>query len=126
MVQDIRRVTLNTDELVQALNAYRTVAGNFLPAGAIDGFDVIDASSINVTLIPKGSTDKKQVVVTDSLLVPVMIRFCIENNIMLPKQGQKSALVAQGGISLCITLDVETYMLGDMDVLGVANHIVDA
>lgn len=107
MVQEVRRVIFSTDELYSAIEGYRRMTPNFLPLGKIIGCSV-EENAIRVTLRPPGKT--KQPVTTHIIkgaeAVKPLLRFCLENNIMMPKEGQKSLYVKDGAASLYIVLNV--------------------
>jgi hypothetical protein len=102
MVEEVRRIILTKDELLIALDAYRRVKSDFLPAGRMlqckqagDGVFVV---SVELTY---GSTKQmlefsfKQ----NDLLDPV-VKFCMANNIVLPLDSKK-----------CMTVEGEKFVL---------------
>jgi len=114
MVQELRRITLNKAELISSLESHRRMTPNFLPDGEIIDFDIIDHTSIMITVETDPSM-REASVVPDDKIVQALIRFCLENNIVLPREGHKSVLVAKDDVSLCIALDIDTQVTGISD-----------
>lgn len=109
MVQEFRRITLNADELLCAVSSYSRMTPQFLPEGKIVScMPNVDGSLALVMEIPFGAVAKR----TDFTLKGIdvlrpLIRFCIENNILLPRNGRKSISVENGMLSMCIALDLD-------------------
>ncbi|MER2520757.1 MAG: hypothetical protein ABTQ34_08740 [Bdellovibrionales bacterium] len=108
MVQEFRKITLSPDELVCAVRSYSRMTPQFLPDGKI--FSCMpnsDGSLALVMEIPFGAVLKRTDFTLKGLdVLRPLIRFCIENNILLPRSGQKSISVENGMLSMCITLDL--------------------
>ena len=110
MVQELRRIILTKQELFSALECHRRMTPQFLPEGKIVDFETINETSMMITVETDPSVQEASVFFPDDKLIQALIRFCLENNIMLPLQGRKSVLVAQDNVSLCIDLDLDTYI----------------
>lgn len=108
MVQELRRITLNKAELISSLESHRRMTPNFLPDGKIVDFDIIDSTSIMITVETNPEEQEASIIFPDDKIVQALIRFCLENNIALPREGHKSVLVAKDNVSLCIALDLDT------------------
>ncbi len=107
MVQDMRRIILSEEELVSAIESYRRMTPSFLPEGTVKTCAPSDAH-VSVTLqVPAGnSTNDVELKLSCADLLKPLIRFCLENNIILPRDGKKVALISQGQVILGITLDL--------------------
>ena len=107
MVQEVRRVIFSPDELYAAIEGFRRMTPNFLPQGQIIGCSV-EENAIRVTLRPPGKTKLPSTVhlIKGAEAVKPLLRFCLENNIMMPKDGQKSLYVKDGAASLYIVFKV--------------------
>jgi len=111
MVQELRQIILSKDELLLAIDAHRRIKPGLLPDGKIIDFEVAGQTSIRVTIAGEDETQTTSVVFSDAKLLDALIRFCLENNIMLPRLGRKSVSVLADNVSLCIMLDVDTYLM---------------
>jgi len=109
MVQELRWIMLSKHEVVTALEAHNRMTPNFMPPGTITAWEDIDQTSIKVTMTTVSGL-KTLFLGTDKLLQP-LIRFCIENNIMLPLDGHKSVMVGNSNISLCIALEINAVFI---------------
>ena len=113
MVQELRQIILSNDELISALDAHGRMISGFMPKGSIKGFAAAGDGGLVVTLSnPEGKVS--QIIVDEERLLQALIRFCIENNIMLPREGKKSAVISDKSVSLSIKLDIETYIMNGL------------
>jgi hypothetical protein len=123
MASEVRQITLTTEELTAAIDGYRRMTPGFLPAGKI--VDCKPAGDAGLTLTvetPVGTlTQATEVVIRGLDLLKPMIRFCIENNIVLPRAGRKSVRCADGALSLCVTLDLSIDLSGELDPMRVTH-----
>lgn len=108
MVQEYRRITLNQEELTCAVGSYSRMTPQFLPEGKIVSCIPNPDGSLSLVMdIPFGAVTKRTDFTLKGLdVLRPLIRFCIENNIMLPRNGQKSIVVENGMLSMCILLDL--------------------
>ncbi|MFY9288389.1 MAG: hypothetical protein WAO98_07785 [Alphaproteobacteria bacterium] len=110
MVQEFRRIMLDENELVGAMDGFRRLTPGFLPDGKIIKCVPTTESieSVKVTLEVTNETGVTQIehTVKDVDVGKCLVRFCLENNIMLPKDGRKGVAVVGGYVSLCIALDL--------------------
>lgn len=105
MVQEVRRIMFTQDELVAAFECYRRVTPNFLPPGSLVSCVVAENSICAIVKsTPQGPTIDYTFKGMEA--VKPLIRFCIENNIMMPRDGQKSLYVKDGAASLYIVYNV--------------------
>jgi hypothetical protein len=109
MVQEMRRIVLNHEELKIALDSHRRMTADFLPEGLITSCNAVDGQNIKIAVqIPVGGSSRsvELTLVGDDLLEP-LIRFCSENNIMLPRSGVKTVLIIKNQIVLSITINFD-------------------
>jgi hypothetical protein len=112
MVQEYRRIILDEDELRSAFEAYRRMRPQALPAGKITHCAAsqhgAEAATVTLTIEPPdaGHGPSTQHLLTEAAILEPVIRFCIENNIVLPRNGRKTVGVVGGKVSLCVALNL--------------------
>jgi hypothetical protein len=122
-VQDIRNVILSLDEVLSAFRCYQRVIPDFLPKGDIvDCRTTKDGVVLSVEMTHGTTRECSDLTLTGIDVLRPMIRFCIENNIMLPRQGRKSILIESDKIILHIELDLNTEMPASLNPLH-ASHV---
>jgi hypothetical protein len=108
MPVEIREVILDQDELLQAIHSYTRTLPTKYPPGRV----VASASRstpegllIEASINPPNCGDQ---VITTQLTgdapVEMLVRFCLENNIPVPRSGKKMVRAAESGMVLTITL----------------------
>jgi len=108
MVTEVRKIILSQAELDKALNSFRRVKPDFLPPGRILYCRPVDAQpSIGVEMVYGNTKREMEISVPMHDFVEVMVKFCVENNICLPRQGTKSAGFVEGNAMLHIELEAE-------------------
>lgn len=107
MVTEIRRIILSRDELLCALVSFRRANEGAIPAGAIKNCDVgRDATGlIQIEQGPEHGDAARDVTIAQPMLTDVLIRFCLENNVALPRTGRKRAVGHAGQAALEIHVD---------------------
>ena len=106
MVEEIRKIILNQGELAMALEAFRRTNPQFLPAGKLVHCEVSSPTALKVAIeVVYGSTVQAMEIAleSDSLLDPI-IKFCIENNIVLPRSGRKIIKIKDNKLVLHVTI----------------------
>ena len=108
MVQELRRVILSEEELRCALESFRRVAPTFLPPGTIETCAPTSGDELHVVInfTSDSASSKSEVKLSCAALLKPIIRFCIESNIMLPRDGKKSIMLTNSQVTLCISLDL--------------------
>jgi hypothetical protein len=107
MVQEIRDIMLSIDEVQEAFVQYQRMAPDFLPSGKIVEFKTHGESIIiKVDMTYGGSIQRSEFAFKGVEVLRPLIRFCIDNNIMLPRNGKKSILFKEDKISMHIELDL--------------------
>jgi hypothetical protein len=110
MVQELRQVILGKEEFISALESHSRMNVSFLPKGKIVAFEILDMSTVMITVATDENAEGVRVIMKESKLLKPLIRFCLENNIMLPRDGHKSVLLTENNVTLCIALEVDTMM----------------
>ena len=97
MAIELRRVILSANEFGSAVASFKRANDNFLPAGTVVECGVNqDASGrVKLRVVGAGPEELQQIVIPPATLTEILIRFCIENNIALPRVARKRA-VAHG------------------------------
>jgi len=111
MVLEVRKIILSKGELAMALNAYRKISPNYLPMGKVVGCDVTNDQEVAIDLeVEWEQVEKammlKRIKLERPKLTDPLIHFCIDNRIMLPRQGKKSALLTGGLPMLFVELEI--------------------
>lgn len=105
MVEEIRRIMFTQEELVTAFDSYRRATPGFLPAGQIVSCTPSD-HAISVALKTDTASPTLDYTFKGSEAIRPLIRFCLENNIMMPRAGQKSLYVRNGAASLYVVYNL--------------------
>ena len=114
MVQELRRISFTKAETLAALEGYRRMTENFLPPGTITAFEMLSATSIKVAIQTDLPTPEVIILQEDKVAQP-LIRFCLENNIPLPRSGRKSVTVTPEAVCLTVALDLDTHLADSPD-----------
>jgi hypothetical protein len=110
MAREMRRIILSQQEFADALGSYRRAYQGFLPSGAIVecGVNSEAKARVKVQMATESGAEVRDFYLDQVAVTNVLIRFCIENNISLPRVGAKRAVAHAGEPSLEIRL-------GDID-----------
>lgn len=95
MVKELRKIILDNEEFVAALESYKRTNFEFLPAGKVIQCTLKANEPVVVGLETSSFNKIKTTDFTFSPpeLMEPLIRFCIENNVMLPRNSRKSVLI---------------------------------
>lgn len=111
MVQDIRNIVLSMDEILTAFEGYKRITPSFLPNAEILDCKIKDKGVVLTTESNQDNVPKRQEVAYQGIdVLKPLIRFCIENNIMLPRDGKKSILYEESAIIMHVELDLSQDM----------------
>jgi hypothetical protein len=107
-----RQILLSSEELAHALDAYRRVNTTFLPQGDVlkvavgPGADKHIPGGVELTASIRmrygGSEHEADFMIGGTELLELLIRFCLENNIPVPREGAKFAALIDGAVALRI------------------------
>jgi hypothetical protein len=108
MPREIRQIILSKEEFTGAIKSYRRTAQDALPHGDIESYRVTTAGSVqlNMKTYYGGGQQNITIDLSSKHIIEILVRFCIENNIMIPKNSNKSYQVQGDEISLVITMDM--------------------
>ena len=109
MVQESRKITFSTAELGMAFEAYGHRTPKFLPAGKLLACELVDDDGVKLTFAMEYgcSTHDVEFVYRGLDVLRPLILFCIENNIMMPREGRKTFSIIDGKATLSIELDLD-------------------
>lgn len=112
-MQDIRNIIFSNEELLSAFDAYARKTPDFMLPGKLisctpkssteNGSEVI----VKVEQIFDGAPKIVETAYRGAGVLNPLILFCLENNIMLPRDGHKSFLVLDAQANLIIDLNLE-------------------
>lgn len=105
MAEDCRRITLLPKEFLSALDSYRRSTQGFLPCGEILNYQIQSDESVSIFVRTVYGKNVNELVLSYKLteLLPALVRFCAENNILLPEGGRRSVAKKADQIALMIT-----------------------
>ncbi len=107
MVEELRKIILTKEEIVGAMDAYRRTVPDFLPHGDIVSCQGGPESTLNVSVkmaYGKNVQNMDFCFKLGDLLGPV-IQFCVENNIILPRNSRKCVKMEGERIVLYIVME---------------------
>jgi len=109
VVQESRKITFSTSELGMAFVAYGGRTPKFLPAGKLVSCETIDDDAVKLSFAMEYgcSTHDVEFVYRGLDVLRPLILFCIENNIMMPREGRKTFSIVEGQAVLLIELDLD-------------------
>jgi hypothetical protein len=107
MPKEMRKIILSTEELVEALDSYKRTNFEFLHAGKIAPCEVKANAPVFVGIKSAGENTMKtiQFALRATDLLEPLIKYCIENNIMLPRNSRKSVLLGDDQAVLFIQIN---------------------
>ena len=104
-----REITLSADELQDAVISYMRVSKDEFPVGRLVSIDAVDADGaqgLAIRINPRNCGSQEITIHLEAArMVDTLIRFCVENNIPVPRDGRKRARFSAGSASLLILLD---------------------
>ena len=111
MVHEVRNIMLSLDEVNTAFVCYQRITSDFLPNCTIlecksDGKGIVLTVEDATGPIPR----TKEHAFQGLDVVKPLIRFCIENNIMLPRDGKKSVVFETDKVVLHVELNLSMDM----------------
>ncbi len=108
MVQEVREIVLNPDELAEAIDIYRQLTPEFLPPGRIVQCRATKSRTVTVSveIIRDGFKRVADFSIGQAQILRPLIGFCLKKGIPLPKDGQKEAMIAANIVVLYVTRNV--------------------
>ena len=101
-----RLILFEEDETVTALSSANRMAEKPFVSGDIISYEIVDNNQVTVRAKLADTIGEKEVeyVVPPEVLLEALIRFCIENNIRLPREGKKSIRYVNGRVAMNIRM----------------------
>lgn len=108
MPREIRQIILSKEEFSGAIKSYRRAAQDALPQGDIESYCVSPAGTVQINMKTYfgGSQQNITIDLNSNHIVKILVRFCIENNIMIPKNSDKKFQLQGSEVFLVITMDM--------------------
>ena len=123
MVQEVRDIILSLDEVAGAFESYRRMTPGFVPAGSvITGCATSGESVVVQYAVDTAPSTQNSLTCSGADVLRPMIRYCIENNIMLPRDGKKSILFEKDCVKMHIELDLHTDLPAALNPMRI-NHM---
>ncbi|MDD3288176.1 MAG: hypothetical protein PHX43_04125 [Alphaproteobacteria bacterium] len=119
MAQEIRNIILSPEELVATVESYRRTTPHFLPDGKIVECKALNDESIvvGVETTYGNSTQRADFTFKAADFFKPLLRFCLENNIVLPFGGKKFVSIVNGSVSLQIVLRMDAEVMDNVSPL---------
>jgi len=110
VVQDIRKIIFTTAELMTAFESYGRTSPKFMPNGRVIACIPTEQDGIQITIAMRygSSTHNVDFIYRGLDVLRPLILFCIENNIMLPRNGQKTFAIIDGRATVSVELNLDT------------------
>lgn len=105
MPSEFRDIVFTKDEVVAALGAYDRLQSEQAIDCDLSDLSVEGASGFEVTLRVNEPDGDREISVTQDMLRAALVRFCIENNIMVPKRAKKTTFMGKTTATLRIKID---------------------
>lgn len=121
MVQEYRKIMLSDEEVISAFEGYRRITPNFMPNGKILSCALSSEGTLQLSLQGAPSSDIATFTLTQAL--NPIIRFCIENNIILPKNGHKHISTVRDIPEVLLSLDVAIDITAPL-IPMLASHLI--
>lgn len=111
MVRKVRKIMMSLDEVCRAYECYQRVTPDFLPKAGIIACKTADGAVILTVERTDGASSQRQEIIFKGFdIFKPLIRFCIENNILLPRDGTKSISIEADKVVLHMELDLSVDM----------------
>ncbi len=106
MASELRQIVLSDEEFTSSLNSFRRTHVDFLPNGEIVKWEAGGNGTLDVTVNIKGGStiNKMTFTIEPHDVIDILVRFCMENNIPIPRAGDKTWRSGDNGITLSIAL----------------------
>ncbi|MDE2030499.1 MAG: hypothetical protein KGI97_08060 [Alphaproteobacteria bacterium] len=107
MVQDIRRLVFSPEEMLEAFQSYSRITPKFLPGGVLKSCapEAPDGIKLVVEMEYGSATQQAEFTYRGIDALRPLILYCLETNIMLPRNGHKNFSVIDS--QACVTIDLD-------------------
>jgi len=122
MASELRHITLSDAEFTSSLHSFGRTHKDFLPSGEIVDWIAGDNQTVDVTMSIKGGSTVNQMVFTiePQQVIDILVRFCMENNVPVPRAGEKKWSRREAGITLSIALSGSELERANIDMAALA------
>ncbi len=107
MLTEIRKLIFPDDDLITGIVDHMRATSKTLPRGAMTSLEIVKSPDLHVVLnVHDVANDESHSFPVDSdNLVRVMVRYCINKKIPIPKNAKKSVEEINGRMVLSILID---------------------
>ena len=119
MSRELRRIFLTSQEVGDALNAFRKMDARFLPPGKICEVQA-DPETITV-MIEMKYVDNVHVLdfkIPYARLTDILVNYCVERGIPVPRVGKKGCILVENEVVLEIAVNNEPAHVGVVHAVG--------
>ncbi|MFQ5954006.1 MAG: hypothetical protein ACE5JZ_02970 [Kiloniellales bacterium] len=115
MPTELRRLIFARDELAKAIANYHGVAKDCMPDGHIVFCKVVQDSELHVTvkILPEGESNIQTLRMGVDVIGPALMKHCLDNNIPIPRNAEKSIEVIGENIAMTISINNAIVRLPD-------------
>ena len=108
MPREIRQIILSKDEFIGAIKSYKRTSPAALPHGDVTSYTVDSKGTLQLDMKTYygGGQQKIQISLDGKHVIQILVRFCIENNIMLPMKSNKTYKSINDEFVLMIEIDM--------------------
>jgi hypothetical protein len=112
-MQEIRKIIFSNDELFSAFKSFSRKTPNFLPVGKLISCSPVGQAGteseivVKIQKVPDDPATETELSYRGADVLQPLILFCLENNIMLPRNGRKAFLVTDSHANLVVDLNQE-------------------
>ena len=106
MPRELRQIVFSGEEFMQAIVAYDRMSPDPILAGQVIGCRLEKNEPIETTnrIVEKDKPTEITMTLEPLYVRRALVRFCIENNIMIPRDSVKSVATRKGRIALVIRM----------------------
>jgi hypothetical protein len=108
MPREIRQIILTKEELVGAINSYKRTSPEALPQGDVLSYAVNPNGGLKLRMkIYYGASGQQiEIDLDERHVIQILVKFCLENNIMLPRNSSRSYKVINEEFVLIIKINM--------------------
>ncbi len=106
MAKELRVITFNEAEVIEALLDFSVATGRALPKGHVSGISPLDGDQPKIALRISGAQagNDAQAHFYDQELAAALIRLCEKKRIPVPRRGEKAVTTGDNSVALTIRL----------------------
>lgn len=110
MPRERREIIFSLEEVESAVRSYARVTPRFLPVveQIACSHDAAGRLTIAVRAAYGATVQEMKIEARPRDTAALLVRFCLENNIMLPRAGRKSVVAREDGLALLIEIEQAT------------------